>query len=99
MFDFCLNMAFNFAMHPDTQLIRRFGGATKLAARLGFSIKGGGVQRVQNWKTRGIAASVERDNPWIADERRAMLSSNQPEAGRELAQDAVQAIPQDVTHG
>jgi len=95
MFDFCLNMAFNFAMHPDTQLIRRFGGATKLAARLGFSIKSGGVQRVQNWKKRGIPASVERDNPWVADERRAMLSANLPEAGPELAL----ASPQAVTHG
>ncbi|WP_159917853.1 hypothetical protein [Pantoea sp. 18069] len=84
-FDFCLNMVFNFAMHPDTQLIGRFGGATKLAARLGFPIKGGGVQRVQNWKGRGIPASVERDNPWITDERRAMLSANRPEAVPELA--------------
>lgn len=88
-------MVFNFAMHPDTQLIGRFGGATKLAARLGFSIKGGGVQRVQNWKERGIPASVERDNPWITDERRAMLNVNRPEAVPELAL----APPQEVTHG
>lgn len=88
-------MAFNFAMHPDTQLIGRFGGATKLAARLGFSIKGGGVQRVQNWKKRGIPASVERDNQWITDERRAMLSVNRSGPAAELAL----ASPQEVTHG
>jgi hypothetical protein len=82
-------------MHPDTQLIGRFGGATKLAARLGFSIKGGGVQRVQNWKKRGIPASVERDNQWITDERRAMLGVNRPGAAPELAL----ASPQEVTHG
>lgn len=86
-------MAFNSAMHPDSQLIDRFGGATKLAARLGFSIKGGGVQRVQNWKERGIPASVERDNQWIAHERRAMCSVNRPEVSPELALAATQEAP------
>lgn len=98
LFDFCLNTVFNSGMHPDTKLIGRLGGATKLAARLGFSIKGGGVQRVQNWKKRGIPASVERDHPWVADERREMLRANQPEAVFELALPATQPT-QEVTHG
>lgn len=91
-------MAFNFAMHLDEQLIGRFGGATKLAVRLGFSLKGGGVQRVQNWKERGIPAAVERDNPWITDERRAMSDANRLETAAERATPA-QPTTQEPTHG
>lgn len=46
------------------------GGPAKLAALLGYDLKDGGVQRVQNWKGRGIPAGVERDNPWITRIRR-----------------------------
>jgi hypothetical protein len=45
-------------MLSDKELIERLGGATKLAARLGCS-----VQRVQNWKDRGIPAQVRLDHP------------------------------------
>ena len=56
----------------DATLIERLGGPANLARRLSFDPKKGGVQRVQNWKVRGIPASVERDNQWIAKERRAL---------------------------
>ncbi len=56
----------------DAALIDRLGGAAKLAKRLRYDPKKGGVQRVQNWKARGIPASVERDNQWIAKERKAL---------------------------
>lgn len=39
------------------QIIDELGGATKVAELLGYE-KHGGVQRVQNWKERGIPASV-----------------------------------------
>jgi hypothetical protein len=45
-------------MSSDKDLIESLGGATKLAARLGCS-----VQRVQNWKDRGIPAQVRLDHP------------------------------------
>lgn len=45
-------------MSSDKDLIESLGGATKLAARLGCS-----VQRVQNWKDRGIPAQVRLDYP------------------------------------
>ena len=61
---------FNLRMHQDAELISQMGGATKLAARLGYDLRKGGVQRVQNWKERGIPAEVERDNPWITRTRR-----------------------------
>lgn len=56
----------------DAALIERLGGPATLARRLRFDPKKGGVQRVQNWKVRGIPASVERDNQWIAKERRVL---------------------------
>jgi hypothetical protein len=58
--------------NEDAALIDRLGGPSKLAKRLRYDPKKGGVQRVQNWKIRGIPASVERDNQWIAKERRAL---------------------------
>lgn len=84
VFDFCLNNMFNSGMHQDAELISHMGGATKLAARLGYDLKKGGVQRVQNWKERGIPPGVERDNPWITRIRRA-LSRNPPLAAHQEA--------------
>lgn len=40
-------------LHADAELIDSLGGPAKLARTLGYS-KVGGVQRVQNWKRRGI---------------------------------------------
>jgi hypothetical protein len=45
-------------MPSDKDLIEQLGGATKVAALLGCS-----VQRVQNWKDRGIPAQVRLDRP------------------------------------
>ena len=45
-------------MLSDKDLIERLGGATAVAAKLGCS-----VQRVQNWKERGIPAQVRLDHP------------------------------------
>lgn len=63
----------------DASLIDHLGGPAKLAKRLRFDPKKGGVQRVQNWKARGIPASVERDNQWIAKERRALRKQATPQ--------------------
>lgn len=56
----------------DAALIDRLGGAANMARRLRYDLSRGGVQRVQNWKERGIPAAVERDHQWIGRERRAM---------------------------
>ncbi len=40
----------------DLELIEKLGGAAKLAKRLGY-----GVQRVNNWKKRGIPAQAKVD--------------------------------------
>ena len=46
----------------DEQLIDALGGATRVCEMLGYS-KLGGVQRVHNWKLRGIPAAVKLERP------------------------------------
>ena len=46
----------------DIELIKVLGGPTKVAELLGYDKSNGGVQRVQNWLTRGIPAQVKLDN-------------------------------------
>jgi len=50
-------------MKADAELIQELGGPTKLAEILGYDKQSGGVQRVQNWITRGIPAQVKVDHP------------------------------------
>lgn len=49
-------------LHPDHQVIEKLGGSTVLAARL-WPDKPFGVQRVQNWRWRGIPALVRLEHP------------------------------------
>jgi hypothetical protein len=49
------------ALHPDSQIILAFGGPTALARKLGMDPAAGGVQRVQNWMTRGIPSAIKWD--------------------------------------
>lgn len=53
------------AMHKDSQLIAELGGPAKVAQLLGYDKRSGGVQRVQNWITRGIPAEVKLAHPGI----------------------------------
>ena len=64
-----LHMVFTRAMkkpirklHPDSDVILAFGGPTALAKKLGMDPSTGGVQRVQNWMTRGIPRAVKWDH-------------------------------------
>ena len=61
--DASLNMVCNIGM-TDTELIAHYGGPAKLARKLGFSEQGG-VQRIQNWTTRGIPPAVKVQFPEI----------------------------------
>lgn len=49
-------------MCEDKKLIERLGGPAKVAELLAYP-KQGGVQRVQNWMSRGIPARVKLENP------------------------------------
>ncbi len=66
VFDIYLNVLFNRRMesseHPDWALVTGLGGPTKVADLLGLP-KDGGVQRVQNWKFRGIPSAVKVEWP------------------------------------
>lgn len=55
------NMVCN-ALVSDSELIDRLGGSSALAKRLGYPLLGG-VQRVQNWKRRGIPPRVKLEWP------------------------------------
>lgn len=52
-------MAENTSRLSDAELIKALGGSTKVAELLGYDKASGGVQRVQNWISRGIPASVK----------------------------------------
>lgn len=52
-------------MHTDAQLIEDLGGSAKVASLLGYDTKSGGVQRVDNWKRRGIPPRVKLDHPHV----------------------------------
>lgn len=49
-------------MRTDKELIDDLGGPAKVAEMLGYT-KHGGVQRVQNWTTRGIPPKVKLEFP------------------------------------
>lgn len=49
------------AIMTDAELIDHYGGPTKLAALLGYGARG--VQRVWNWRERGIPAAVKVARP------------------------------------
>lgn len=48
--------------HPDWALVITLGGPTRVAELLGWT-KAGSVQRVQNWKSRGIPSLVKLERP------------------------------------
>ncbi|CAN7679456.1 hypothetical protein LJR039_005440 [Pseudorhodoferax sp. LjRoot39] len=54
-------MTTDLQVQADVALIRRLGGATKVASLLGY----GRPQRVQNWLKRGIPPRVKLDHPHI----------------------------------
>lgn len=84
LFAFSLNVVFNTVMDltpsiaMDRELIDRLGGPAKVAELLGFDKKGG-VQRVHNWKERGIPPAVKLAYPEI------FLVPAQPEPAKAAA--------------
>ncbi len=51
-------------MSKDKQLIESLGGPANVAKLLGYN-KPGGVQRVNNWLSRGIPSKVKLEYPEI----------------------------------
>lgn len=50
-------------MSNDAELIKALGGVSKVAELLGYDKDSGGIQRVQNWLTRGIPPKVKLERP------------------------------------
>lgn len=50
-------------LHPDATLIDDLGGPTSVAELMGIREVRGAVQRVSNWKRRGIPPSVRLKFP------------------------------------
>ena len=48
----------------DTEIIDALGGPAKVAALLGY--EDGGIQRVHNWRLRGIPYRVKVEHPELA---------------------------------
>lgn len=55
-------MMFNMIMEEAKNIIDRLGGPTKVAELLGILAEPGSVQRVSNWKKRGIPPRVLLDH-------------------------------------
>jgi len=49
--------------HKDATLINALGGPAKVAELLHYDKAKGGVQRVHNWRTRGIPSHVKVARP------------------------------------
>ena len=75
-FDNLLNVAFNAGMN-DAELIAHLGGPAKLSELLNYE-KHGGVQRVQNWISRGIPSKVKVDHPEIFLSGRPIGAATEP---------------------
>lgn len=58
----------------DKAVIAALGGPSALAKRLGYS-RVGGVQRVQNWTTRGIPAAVRLEHMALFSEGAAAVAA------------------------
>ena len=66
MFAFLLNVVFNEGMSTiieDKKIILELGGPTEVARLLGLDTSNGGVQRVQNWMSRGIPPKEKLARP------------------------------------
>lgn len=56
-------MVFNRGMNTEIDVIQMLGGPKRVAELLGIASEPGAIQRVGNWKRRGIPASVLIANP------------------------------------
>lgn len=50
-------------MKTDKELIESLGGPAKIAALMGLAGRAGQIQRIHNWKSRGIPAKVRLNFP------------------------------------
>lgn len=56
-------MVFNVGMNKPTHIIDLLGGPSKVAELLGWKGKPGQIQRIHNWKVRGVPARILLEHP------------------------------------
>lgn len=56
---------FSVGVKTDKEIIDSLGGPAKVARLLGLTGRPGQVQRVHNWKSRGIPVQVRLDHPGV----------------------------------
>jgi hypothetical protein len=78
-FDNAINVVFNHGTMSDKHQIEELGGPTRVAELLGYDKARGGVQRVQNWITRGIPAKVKLERPDLFPYQPTESSANSPD--------------------
>ncbi|WP_447578323.1 hypothetical protein [Achromobacter kerstersii] len=61
-------------LHPHAEIIQRHGGPTKVAELLGIRDEPGAVQRIWNWKHRGIPAEIRLRHPQLFFEDAAVIA-------------------------
>jgi hypothetical protein len=52
-------------VRADLRLLESLGGAGQVAKLLGYDKRAGGIQRVQNWLSRGIPSKVKLEHPEV----------------------------------
>ena len=70
-------------MTTDKEIIKGLGGPAKVAEMLKYDKAKGGVQRVNNWMSRGIPASVKLEHPEIF--LRSLIDGAANDSGPEAA--------------
>lgn len=69
-------------LHPDATIIDSLGGPTIVAELMGISAMRGAVQRVSNWKRRGIPPSVRLEFPELFHNGDLVRSADGARGGR-----------------
>lgn len=66
----------------DSELIQALGGPTRVAELLGLSDRGA-IQRVSNWKRRGIPPRMRLDHPRVFALEGDGIDAPEPRAAQE----------------
>lgn len=69
----------------DSDLIDALGGPARMAERLNLKPEKGRVQRVHNWRTRGIPARIKLDHAALFAELAGAAAKPNPQETKDAA--------------
>lgn len=79
-------------LHPDATIIDRLGGPTTVAELMGLGGVRGAVQRVSNWKRRGIPPSVRLGFPGLFHAEDLVLARGDAAVGASAVAEGVEHV-------